>query len=337
MNAKILNRGQDAPPSDGWYQIEVCGTWPAGHWPDEHARYPGRQRRQVIDAKAIESIVNRFAAEKASAGDNFAGILVDNDHLSHDLDKSTAAFAWAKDLRVKDGQLEARLDLTDLGEPAIRNKRFKFFSTEFDPEDLEDLGNGDVRPLRLSGLAFTNRPNNRGGRPITNRTGAQPDNPTEPTKPPMKAIAEKLGLPADADEAAILAKITEIMGSNETMKTKEAETEADAIMNTLGKNIPEGARAHWRGELIKNRASAEAAIKLSFPANATREEPARIFNRGTATSPAPVEKTDGAQDDGPTAAEKKQAAAIRNRASAIQATEKVPFATAFARAQAELG
>jgi phage I-like protein len=337
MNATILNRGQSAPPQDGWYQIEVTGTWPAGFWPDEHPKHPGRQRRQVIDDKAITSIVNRFAAEKEAAGENFAGLLVDNDHLSHDLANSTEAFAWVKDLRVKDGQLEGRMDLSDLGDAAIRNKRFKFFSTEYDPDDVEDLGNGDVRPLRLSGLAFTNRPNNRGGRPITNRTGDEPGKPTTPNNTTMKSIAEALGLPADADEAAILAKITTMKSDLESMKTKDAETQADAIMNTIGKNIPEAARGHWRGELIKNREGAKKAIELSFPVNPTRGgQPERIFNRDGANAPEPVESKEGTREGEPTAAEKQKAAAIRNRAATIQKEQRLPWSQAFNLAKAEL-
>ena len=328
-HAPILNRSGQIP-KDGWYQIEVSGTHPAGKHAD------GRNRRQVIDDKAIESIVNRFNAEKAAAGEDWAGMLVDLDHLSHDLDNSTEAFAWLHEVEIRNRQLWGRLELTDLGEPAVRNKRVKFFSTEYDPADLEDLGNGDVRPLRLSGLAFTNRPNNRGGKPISNRTGDEPDNPTPQTKTTMKSVAEKLGLPAEADEAAILAKITAIMSENETMKAKSAETEADAVMNTLGSRIPKEARDQWRKRLIANRAEAEELIKISFPVNPTRDGKKPIFNREDATAPEPVEGAEQEEGGKPTAAEKKNAAAIRNRAHFIQKSEGISYPAAFGRAQAEL-
>lgn len=319
MRAKILNRAGEVP-SDGWYQIEVTGTHPAG-----------KKRKQVIDQVALESIVNRFNADKAAAGENFAGLLVDNDHLSHDLDNSTEALAWAQDLAIRYGQLHARLDLTDLGEPAIRNKRFKFFSTEYDPEDCEDLGDGRVRPLRLSGLAFTNRPNNRGGKPISNRDGDEPGGEQQNNTPTMQPIALKLGLPADADEAAILKKLADIMSELEALKGKDADAEAEVIMNRLGKRIPDAVKPLWKAKLIANRKETEELMEASFPVNPTREAPAKIFNRETAKQPDAV--SDG---DTESAEASRKAGAIRNRAQTISHTEKIPFNQAFSRAQAEL-
>ena len=77
MNAKIHNRAGELP-ADGWYQIEVTGEHPAGEG-----------RTQVIDQAAMESIVNRF--QQDAAAENFAGMLVDADHLSHDMENSTEA------------------------------------------------------------------------------------------------------------------------------------------------------------------------------------------------------------------------------------------------------
>lgn len=325
MNARILNRNSE-PPKDGWYQIEVNGTWPAGKWPN------GTPRRQVIDEKAIRSIVNRFNAEKAAAGENFAGMLVDADHLSHDLENPTEALAWAQELAIRDGQLFARLDPTDIGEAAIRNRRYKFFSTEYDPEDVEILGDGSVRPLRLSGLAFTNRPNNRGGKPISNRDGiGKPGGEQHETKPTMQPIALKLGLPADADEAAILKKITDIMSELEAAKAKTAETEAETVMNRFADRVPEASRPHWKAELIRNREATEKLMESSFPEKSETQAPGRIFNRGESKSPAPVGDTDKGNAEA-----NKKASAIRNRAAEIQRTQGVPFNQAFNLAAAEL-
>ena len=327
-NARILNRDfQGLLPKDNWFQIEVSGEHEAGEWPD------GRPRKQVIDDAALTSILNRFRQEKAEAGANFAGILVDKDHLSHDLENDTEAMAWLQDLRIKDGKLEGKLDPSDIGEAAILNRRYKFFSTEYDPEDLEDLGDGRVRPLRLAGLAFTNRPRKTGGRPILNRTGdTQPGgNPKATNHTTMKSIAEKLGLPADADEAAILAKVASIMAENTTLKGKEAETAADTIMNRFGDRVPEAVRTDWRQQLIANRATTEPLMEKTFPAQPDKKPAERIHNRATTTAPAAV----GAEGDGPSAEEKKKAAGIRNRAASIAKERNIPFSQAFNLAKAE--
>jgi len=314
MRAPIHNRDGNLP-ADHWYQIEVTGEHPAG-----------KNRNQVIDQIALESIVNRFKAE--AADENFAGMLVDNDHLSHDLTQSTAALSWAKELAIRNGQLCARLEHTDLGDEAILNKRFKFFSTEYDPEDLEDLGNGRVRPLRLAGLAFTNRPNNRGGKPISNRNDPAAETITPPN---MQTIAQKLGLDPAASEADILAAIDALLAKQAAAESEKAEASADAIMNRMGKRIPEAVRPLWREKLITNREDTEKLMDASFPVVTVVTPPERIHNRTGATTPPPV--GDGTSD---AAEANKKAVAIRNRAAEIQRTQNLPFNQAFGLAQSEL-
>ncbi len=51
MHTPIYNRNSE-PPADGWFQIEVTGTHPAGDG-----------RRQVIDEAALRDIVSRFREE----------------------------------------------------------------------------------------------------------------------------------------------------------------------------------------------------------------------------------------------------------------------------------
>ncbi len=323
MNTPIYNRENQAP-ADGWFQIEVSGTHPVGDG-----------RRQVIDDYALRAIVNRFQAE--ASAENFAGLLVDADHLSHDLENPTAALAWLKELDIRNGELHGRLELTDLGEAAVKGKRYKWFSTEYSAADLEALPDNAVRPHRLSGLAFTNRPNNRGAKPISNRDGkdAAGGEQTD-TETNMQPIALKLGLPADADEAAVLKKLTDLMSELESLKGKAASSEADAIMNRYGARIPEGARDSWKQQLITNREATEKLMETSFPERAGEQKgqgQAAIFNRQGAKAPEAVESRENAAN----AASHAKAAAIRNRAQEIHNRERIPFNAAFARAQGELG
>jgi hypothetical protein len=315
MNTPIYNRNNEVP-ADGWYQIEVSGTHPVGDG-----------RRQVIDEAALKSIVNRF--QKEAEQENFAGLLVDADHLSHDLDNPTAALAWLKELDIRNGQLHGRLELTDLGEQAVKGKRYKWFSTEYSAADLETLPDNTVRPLRLAGLAFTNRPNNKGAKPISNRDGTMPTGETTPNQhtntKPMKTIAEKLGLSAEATEADILNAIDGLLKKVADMETKDAEAQADAVLNRLGARVPEAVRPQWRKQLIANREDTEKLMEASFPAQSTEQ---RIFNRD-GSKPAVAEKKKDEEQE-------KKAAAIRNRAHSIAAAEGISFAQAFNRANAEI-
>lgn len=311
MNTPIYNRENQAP-ADGWFQIEVSGTHPVGDG-----------RRQVIDEAALQSIVNRFKAEAAS--EDFAGLLVDADHLSHDLANDTAALAWLKELDIRNGQLHGRLELTDLGEAAVKGKRYKYFSTEYSAADLQALPDNAVRPLRLAGLAFTNRPNNRGARPISNRDGTTPPGETttetNTTNNTMQSIAEKLGLSAEATEADILTAIEGLMKKVSDMETKDAEAGADAVLNRLGNRVPEAARPHWRAQLITNRAATEKLMEASFPEQKGTE---RIFNRSGAQPEVAESKT----EDEKAKAQSSVVTAIRNR-------ERCNFETAWNIAKGE--
>lgn len=330
MNAKIYNRQGVMPRARNWQQIEVTGEH-RGALVDED----GRETPiiEVIDEKAIRSIAEDFAGKAADP--YFDGMLVDADHLSHDLSQKTEAFAWLMNVEVRDGQLWGELEWTDLGAPAISNNRYKYFSTEYGPGDFEDLGSGRVRPVRLSGLSLTNRPNNKGGRRIQNRSQTATEdpghNPTQDEKTTMKNIAAKLGLPEEATEDEILAKITALQDAAKKAGEMEAEVKAEEILNRNSKRIPHGQRDAWKKELIANRESAERMILTLPEAKDEADEPKgrdRVFNRGGAKHPDGKANTDG--DDAAA-----RAAKIRNRAGEIARTQKLSFNRAWDLAEAE--
>jgi phage I-like protein len=339
MSARIIyNRsGQEAAP--GWYQIEVSGEHPA----DEG-------RTQVIDGIALHAIVNNFRSE-AAEHDDFPGLLVDADHLSHDLANDTAALGWLKEVDIRNGQLHGRIELTDLGDSAVKGKRYKWFSTEYPGDGLEDLGNGRVRPKRLSGLAFTNRPNNRGAKPISNRSGKS-EAEEQTNNDDMKNIAEKLGLPADADEAAILAKIATLMSSqasaqadvqnrgtelttlkaeNKTLREQLVETDIASFKDVIGeeKDAVETARELF----VHNR---ESGIKIytglreRLGKGGAREP---IYNRNTATPP----NGDKLIGSGADEANIIKFRGIENRAHTIAKERGIGYPQAFEAAKAEAG
>lgn len=330
MNPRILNRESTAPRTPTWQQIEVSGEHPA--------MFGDARVVQVIDGEALQSIVAEW--DKDMKVPHFDGLLVDADHLSHDPAQSTEAKAWLADLEIRNGELWGLLDWTDTGAEAVRGKRWKYFSTEYAAGDLEDLGVGPdgvrrVRPRRLAGLALTNRPNNRGGRPITNRkAGDAEHNPTQEDKTTMKSIAEKLGLPAEATEEDILAAIGSLMERAGEADKLEAEAEAEEILNRHEKRVPEGGRATWKEKLIANREVAEELLK-SLPERpaAPGEKRPPIFNRRDAKTPDGRHLTQGEGGDG--AAASVRAAKIRNRATDIAKAQRISFNVAWDLAEAE--
>lgn len=236
MNCKIIQRSELADmrhPGDGWQIIEANGVHP-------HEYEDRPTETCVIDNAAIEAIVN--------AGVPTEGLLVDRDHLSHDDGKTTEAMAWVRELAACPSATEpskydlaAREELTDIGREALKNKRYKFHSTEYNSSSgySEKLGEHRWRPLRLIGLAYTNRPNNPGQRPISNRGDNTPGNNkknTQNTKNTMneeqlKQLAMRLGLEETAtfdDCIAAIDKIYETVQNSEEEAAKELVENADS-------------------------------------------------------------------------------------------------------------
>ncbi len=162
MSPVFCNRAFVLPP-DGLFHIEPAG---------EHFN-AGANVVQVFDQLASESIVNRFNAD-AAAGQLSHGheMLIDHEHFRHDLDKESRAYGWLTELQNRADGIYGRIRWTATGKAAVEGGDYRFFSTEYAPEDLQVINRSNpprVRPLRLDGLSLTNEPNNRGGKPITNR------------------------------------------------------------------------------------------------------------------------------------------------------------------------
>lgn len=339
MNKPILNR-EAKLPDDGWYEIET---------PGEHFNAAAGVV-QLLDAEAFASIANRFAA--AASRPNFAGLLIDRDHFSLDAEKTSEAFGWLMEVRNRDGRLEGRVEWSDEGERAVKGRRFKFFSTVYDPRHAVPVGtrklrNRDVplvRPLELDRLALTNDPNNKGGKPISNRdanSGAAADQP----KPTMKAVLKLLGLADDASEESAVAAITQIKnrattaeGQVTTLTKQNGELLAAQVESDLEKyknRFTPATREKWKAALVANRASTLELLEGLTPIADGKGggDKGRITNRDSAQSPA----GDGSGDE--TVAQKQAAASraarIVNRAHQIAKEQKISFSQAYTKAEAE--
>lgn len=331
MNTAILNR-ESKLPADGWHQIEVLG---------EHVNHDAKVV-QVIDAKAVESILNRFKADAAS--ENFAGLLVDQEHFSLDPEKSTEAMGWALELRNREGIPEARIDWTATGRPKVEGKDYKFFSTVYDTKDCEVLGerivNGKkyrvVRPLRLDRLALTNDPNNKGGKPISNRDANSGDAAEQP-KTTMKSLLKKLGLADDASEESAVAALQVIQNRAsqvETLTTEVTTLRAAQVESDLEKYKnrfkPEN-REKVKAQLIANRAGTIELLEATEAPAAKQEseERKRITNRGNARTPEQIEadKADESKAEARAAKISNRARDIRSKNPKITLTDAYDTAT----------
>src|ERR1017187_8343015 len=114
-------------PEDGFYMIELAG---------EHLDRDGVVT-QVIDPAAIASIVDNFNTD-AQAPD-FFGMLVDHEHFRHDLQKESTAYGWLMALQDRADGIYGQIRWTATGQAAVDGGDYRFFSTEYDPADMEVL------------------------------------------------------------------------------------------------------------------------------------------------------------------------------------------------------
>jgi hypothetical protein len=292
MNTRILNR-EGQLPADHWYQIEV---------PGQHYN-AAAGLVQVIDDRAVAQIVNRFSEE--ARAEHFAGVRIGRDHLAESLEQPTEALGWLMELRNRDGIPEGRIEWTALGRPLVEGKVYKFFSTEYLAAETEPAGTVTVRnrevravrPLRLAGLEVTNKPNNKGGKPISNRdAGDVPAAGKPENQPTMNKLKELLGLPAEATEDQIYTAVQALKGKateaepiknrlatleGELKTLREAQIEADLDAHKAVITNREAVKA----VLVANREAGLAMLK-GLKLGAPAAQPERITNRATAAHPA---------------------------------------------------
>jgi hypothetical protein len=311
MKLPILNREFQHPP-DGWYQIEAKG---------EH---PNRRAGivQVIDDQACQSIVNRFNAEAAQPG--FAGMLIDHEHFKHDTDKETVAYGWLGKLENRADGIYGQIRWTDTGKKAVDGGDYRFFSTEYDPADLEVINKSDksdkvrrVRPLRLDGLTLTNANNNKGQKPITNR-GVETDPPQKAKH--MKTVCTLLGLSADASEEAVHAEVARALNRVKELESSQIENDLETYKNRFDPKQ----REFIKTLLVTNRAATLEFLKTQ-PEGKGPLAPARLHNRQTAQ---PMDAAAGGEpaDEAALSAERSSAIEqykIANRCSFQQAHDAV--------------
>jgi phage I-like protein len=362
VRASILNR-EFQHPADGWYQIEAKGN------------HTNREAEvvQVIDDQACETIVNRFNAA-AAAGELRHGseMLIDHEHFASEKDQESRAYGWLQELQNRADGIYGRIRWTTTGKAAVDGGDYRFFSTEYDPKDLQVVKNRAaktgltaVRPLRLDGLSLTNMNNNRGQKPITNRAVlgeerrreselAAGSNTNKNTKTNMKTVLVELGLSADAAEESALVEVrklknrvteltsqvtplTQRVGALESENQTLLGEQVDALLDAHGIKSDAPVRNRLRPVLIglKNREDRLATlVDFGFkPGEQAQAGQVQKKLQNRDTRP-PTGKNGSEGTEGQ--AETVQATKIMNRAREIEREQKVSLATAVGMAQHEL-
>lgn len=311
---------------------------PAGEWPGV-LRSPGGEARavtQVVDEEAMEAIMNAFSGE----------LLIDYEHFSHDPEKETVAAGWIHGLVRKPDGIHMRTNWSGRGKADLDQKNYRYISPEFSGEALQDIGEGRVRPLALTGAGLTNRPNlpmppltNRGpGRSTNNHTTENMDN-----------IKKALGLEAGATEEQVLDKITGLQKDHATLRNRADGLDKE-VENLRGQLVESDLAAHAdvitdkeaaRDMLLTNRDGTLkllASLRKAEGGGAKPEEGKKSPAGETLLNRKPPEQPAGSPggEDAKREAEEKRAGQLHNRATEIARTEKISFAAAWQRAEREI-
>jgi len=259
----LLNRAFQMP-ADGWFQIVPIGEFRlrlnrktdgplVSTLENRGVVFPASNGDrvsvlQVVDAESVQAMANAFRAEAAAP--NFAGMLIDSDHLSDLQDQPTAARGWITNLEPRPDGLYGRIRFVD--ETDVTTGRYRFLSPVFDPLDVVPLGANRVRPVRLEMAAMTNRPNMRTIKPLSNReTEPQQtlDNREESIMDHKKELLALLGLNADATDEAISSAQTALANRLTAADALQAQLDAAKTESATFKNRAEQAE----GELATLR------------------------------------------------------------------------------------
>ncbi|MEY4428708.1 MAG: hypothetical protein RLZZ182_1397 [Pseudomonadota bacterium] len=258
----LFNRAGQLP-ADNWFHLVPLGEYP-------HVDKAKRRRVQVIDSDAVKAMANAFRDK----------LLVDQDHFSYDDTKSSEAFGWVEKVEARGDGLWGQIEWTDVGKPAIANKRYRFLSPVWRSDDLQSLGDDRVRPIRLDTIGLTNSPNLKGMVPLTNRDDASASaaGQQNKTESKMKNIASKLGLTAEASEDAIIAEVTKLQNRATSAEAKVSglETENNSLKNRVTEQDNEQIESEFDARTVEEPKRVKLRPVLAAMKN--REERVEFLN-----------------------------------------------------------
>ncbi len=166
------------------------------------------------------------------------------------------AMGWIAALDVRDGAIWARVEWTPRGEEALRNREYRYISPAF-------LHDEQGRILELLSAALVTQPAFR----MPALAAREPSHQTISKEQIMdrKALCQRLGLPEDADDAAVLAAIDALKKATASQdKNFDKDFTPDKFVPRADYDRVQAELAAARKELAERerRALAEAAEAL---------------------------------------------------------------------------
>lgn len=294
---------EDAATKATWFQtFPPYGRYPVGGTVKDAAE----DAEFVFDEAAAKRIIDAFRA--AAKNPEWPGILVDEEHYSLDSSKSSAAMAWAKDIRQEaDGSIWTRWEFTPKGRELWESKTLLNRSPAF-----ACARNGkEYRPVALKSIGMTNTPHFGELSTLAAARAAEVNNNKGEIH--MKKLMAELGLAEDASEDAAVAAC------------KALKDQASAATKAKDEALAECRKMKCDAFIEANKAKIadEAACREVYMANPDAAEKlvaaCKAPEAKTQTVLAAAKKTPEVKKDG------ESMATCREQMAALPANERAAF------------
>ena len=294
---------EDAATNATWFQtFPPYGRYPVGGT----VKGAADDAVFVFDEAAAKAILDAFKA--AAKNPEWPGVLVDEEHYSLDSSKSSAAMAWAKDIRQeKDGSIWTRWEFTPKGRELWESKTLLNRSPAF-----ACARNGkEYRPVELKSIGMTNTPHFSKLSTLAAARAAEVNNNKGEIH--MKKLMAELGLAEDASEDAAVAAC------------KALKDQASAATKAKDEALAECRKMKCDAFIEANKAKIadEAACRAAYMANPENAEKliaaCKAPEAKTQTVLAAAKKTPEVRKDG------ESMATCREQMAALPANERAAF------------
>ena len=295
---------EDAATKATWFQtFPPYGRYPVGGT----VKGAADDAVFVFDEAAAKAVMDAFKA--AAKNPEWPGVLVDEEHYSLDSSKSSAAMAWAKDIRQEnDGSIWTRWEFTPKGRELWESKTLLNRSPAF-----ACARNGkEYRPVELKSIAMTNTPHFSKLSTLAAARAAEV-NKDKKGEIHMKKLMAELGIAEDASEDAAVAAC------------KALKEKASAAEKSAADAIAECRRMKCDAFIEANKAKIadEAACRAAYMANPENAEKliaaCKAPEAKTQTVLAAAKKTPEVKKDG------ESMATCREQMAALPANERAAF------------